>query len=176
MPPPDWPEFPSWDGAVGGLSTADFPHTMPIATWVDFLLHPERHSYDRAEVYPDGSKVEVTGIEVGSADGPSMPLPTESVIAGNTMPQFFDFAVALTGQWFGEGSWCDSAFKALDDVRWRCDDDLGKLTGGFEDLREHWQDRPTSGRASTSGRSATSSRTTPRSPRNCPRCCSPTPA
>ena len=139
MPPPNWPEFPSWDGAVGGLSTVDFPHTIPIATWVDFLLHPERHSYDRAEVYPDGSKVEVAGLQVGSADGPEMPRPTESVIAGNSMPQFFDFAVALTGQSFGEGAWSYYAFKALDDVRWRCDNDVGKLIGGFEDLSKHWQ-------------------------------------
>ncbi|GAA2994820.1 hypothetical protein [Actinokineospora diospyrosa] len=149
MAPPDRQPDRSHPAASG--ADPEFGHAAEIAAWVEWLLHPEQHQYDRMVILPDGTRVEQPGnltVERRQLDpnGPLVPdpkepteyYPFESVIAGCYPEQFFDPALALSGQLFDEDSDISKVYAALIDASWRSDDWNGKLNGGFEDLRQEW--------------------------------------
>jgi hypothetical protein len=134
MAPPDRQPDPGHPAAAG--LDGEFGHEGEIAAWVEWLLHPEQHEYDRIYVM-GGERYEVTYRDRSwEEDYGNAP---ESVIQGCFAEQFFDPALALSGQQFGDGSDLSKAYEALDDAFWKNNDWNGKLKGGFEDLRQHWQ-------------------------------------
>ncbi|MGH3860196.1 hypothetical protein [Actinokineospora sp.] len=147
MAPPDRQPDPYHSAAAGVDNT--FGHAGEIAAWVEWLLHPEQHGHDRTIILPGGNKIEHTGnlpIEKSDSNGPLMPdaiepieyHPYESAIEGCFTEQFFDPALALSGQLFDEYSDLSRVFEGLSNAYWQNDDWNGKLSGGFEDLRHVW--------------------------------------
>jgi hypothetical protein len=140
MAPPDRQPEPGHP-AVQGLHPSLAGHRGEIAVWVDWLLHPELHEYDRTILYPDGRKKEVGGNrQMPNAVPHNENYPFESVLAGRYIEQFFDPAFALSGQLVdkdeAENAAAGRIFSALDNARWRNTHYSGRLAGGFEDIRE----------------------------------------
>jgi hypothetical protein len=137
--------------AAAGLDPV-FGHEGEIAAWVEWLLHPEQHQFDRTIILPDGTKVEHTGMLSKPKTGPDIngPLvpdpieppeyyPFESVIQGCYTEQFFDPAQALSGQEIHDGSDLSKAYEALNNAFWRNNEWNGRLMGGFIDLQAEWR-------------------------------------
>lgn len=150
MAPPDRKPDPHHPAAAG--IDGAFEHTGEIAAWVEWLLHPEQHRYDRMIILPDGATVEATGNvakpkPLSDPNGPMLPdppqpdeyYPYESVIQGCYVEQFFDPALALSGQRFDDGSDLATVYEGLNEASWRNNESNGRLSGGFADLQKHWQ-------------------------------------
>lgn len=142
MAPPERAPNPDHP-AVDGLDPAVADHRGEIVAWVEWLLHPEEHSYDRAIVYAPGYSEEAPGNKPRPEGGH---YPFHSVIEGRHLEQFFDPAFALSGQAIGQesagevevepGSVASLLFTSLDDARWKNNDFSGRIVGGFQDIRE----------------------------------------
>jgi hypothetical protein len=155
MAPPDRKPDP-WHPAASGID-GEFGHVGEVAAWVEWLLHPESHDHDRMIILPDGTRVEHTSNVAVSQQGdrnvsllPDLPQPTEyhpfeSVIQGCSVEQFFDPALALSGQLFDDDSDLSKVYQGLNDAFWKNNDWNGKLRGGFEDLRAHWAGQAATG-------------------------------
>lgn len=79
-----------------------------LASWVEWLLHPEEHDYDRTVIYPDGEKREESGRAYRTNPGTGGPLtlerPFESVIAQYELAQFLDGMASVADQKVEESS------------------------------------------------------------------------
>lgn len=113
MAPPDRGETPRRDDSRGDLTKVRLHegsrsrlsrNANRLASWVEWLLHPEEHDYDRTVIYPDGEKREesqrITRANPlpGQIDNPTIDLPFESVIAQYNLLQFLDGMGAVATQ------------------------------------------------------------------------------
>jgi hypothetical protein len=73
-----------------------------LASWVEWLLHPEEHEFDRRVNYPGGPSMEVTERVTKANQTPGnfepVDVPFESVIARFDLDQFFDGMAAFATQ------------------------------------------------------------------------------
>lgn len=80
------------------------PTANVLASWVEWLLHPEEHDYDRTVIYQNGEKREesrrITRANPlpGQVDHPTIDLPFESVIAQYNLLQFLDGMASVATQ------------------------------------------------------------------------------
>lgn len=79
--------------AIQGLDPI-FSHAPEIATWIEWLLHPEEHDGPRISHGPAGSGESPGPVRTGGG----FDLPYSTAIPGVYIEQMFDPAFALTGQ------------------------------------------------------------------------------
>lgn len=104
MAPPDRSDTPA-DTAVldqAGITKNSRlrPNAERLTSWIEWLLQPDQHSYDRTVIYPDGTKREEPGPVAEINDQPgTLPsdatLPFESVIEGFQPWQFLHGMAAV---------------------------------------------------------------------------------
>lgn len=85
MAPPDRQPDPGHPAAAG--LDGEFGHEGEIAAWVEWMLHPETHSFDRVYVM-GGERHEVTYRDHAWEEDYGN--PPESVIQGCFVEQFFE--------------------------------------------------------------------------------------
>jgi hypothetical protein len=111
MAPPDRGDYPRRSDSLDVLADlridegADSRLTRNagrLASWVEWLHHPEEHDYDRTVTYPDGTKREeskrVTKANQTPGHYEPVDLPFESVIARFSLEQFLDGMAAFATQ------------------------------------------------------------------------------
>lgn len=107
-----------------------------LASWVEWLLHPETHDYDRTVIYPDGTKRDEPGPVTKANPLPGnyepVELDYESVIAGYYLSQFLDPMVAVSSQKVeGPDSMLSTGAAALKNVWWLGNEHAIALSAGF---------------------------------------------
>jgi hypothetical protein len=103
MAPPDRGDVPRDTSALNAAVPADSRlrgNATLLTSWVEWLLHPEEHSYDRTVFHPDGRKQEEPGpvAPINDQPGtipPEAQLPFESVIEGYQPWQFLHGMAAV---------------------------------------------------------------------------------
>lgn len=104
MAPPDRSDVPRDTGVLGAAGIAQDSRLRPnaerLTSWVEWLLHPEEHSYDRTVFHPGGEKREEPGPVAPINDQPGTIAPDdqlafESVIEGYQPWQFLHGMAAV---------------------------------------------------------------------------------
>jgi hypothetical protein len=114
-----------------------------LASWVEWLLHPEEHEHDRTVIYPNGHKKEEPGPVAPDTDQPgTLPsdaqLPFESVIAQWNLLQFLDgMASVATQQVERPSSPLAIGSAAIKNVWWLGDKRMLELVHTFPS-KEEW--------------------------------------
>lgn len=110
MAPPDRDDYPRDEGAEvlaqlkldEGSRSRLTRNAGRLASWLEWLLHPEQHDYDRTVTYPDGTKREEEKRTTRANPTPGhydpVDLPFESVIAHFHLDQFLDGMAAFATQ------------------------------------------------------------------------------
>jgi hypothetical protein len=111
MAPPDRDDHPR---DTTPLNAAGIPedsrmrrNAEKLASWVEWLLHPEEHDYDRTVIYPpNGDKVEepCRMYRTGTANPKEIELPFESVIEGYLDVDFLRAMATVANQEVERGS------------------------------------------------------------------------
>lgn len=111
MAPPDRDDHPRRPENIDYLEKSNLAgnpvlgkNAARLASWVEWLLHPEEHEYDRTVIYGDSGRKE--DVEHPTRDpnvppdyrGPVPYLDYESVIEGYYMWQFMNFMTAVSTQ------------------------------------------------------------------------------
>lgn len=147
MAPPDRSDTPDAEGqeTLGnlGLTTSRMGRNAArLASWVEWLLHPETHEYDRTVIYSDGTKREEPGTVTKANPTPGhfdpVELPFESVVAQYPLlEQYLDGMAAFSSQ---HVEWPNSALSqgaaALKSVWWAGNEHMMKLIHEFPDERD----------------------------------------
>jgi hypothetical protein len=112
------------------------PNAEKLTSWLEWLLHPEEHDYDRTVIYPpNGEKREEPGrrYETGTtADPKGNELPFESVIEGWLAVDFLRaMSVVATQEVERESSLLAIGTAALYNLWWLGNDGMQGLTGSF---------------------------------------------
>ncbi|GAB3436199.1 hypothetical protein [Actinophytocola sediminis] len=108
-----------------------------LTSWVEWLLHPEEHGYDRTVFHPGGRKQEEPGpvAQINDQPGtlpPDAQLPFESVIAGYQPWQFLHGMAAVANpQVERAGSPLALAATVLDNIWWIGDSGIQMLVDLF---------------------------------------------
>ncbi len=107
-----------------------------LASWLEFLFHPEEHEYDRTVIYPDGTKREEPGPVTIANPLPGHYDPVErrfeSVLAGYQPWQFFHgMAAVATPRVEGGDSPLRFGTVALNNVWWLGDKGVASLVDMF---------------------------------------------
>lgn len=124
-----------------------------LASWVEWLLHPEEHEYDRLVTHPFGHKQEEPGPVAPPTDQPgTVPsdaqLPFESVIAQWNLLQFLDgMASVATQEVERPSSLMALGGAAIKNVWWLGDKRMLELVHTFPS-KEEW-DSPAADQART---------------------------
>jgi hypothetical protein len=124
------------------LNAADIPedsrmrrNAEKLMSWVEWLLHPEDHDYDRTVIYPpDNHKVEEPGprYRTDTADPTEIELPFESVIKGYLDVDFLAAMSAVANQEVERGSsLLGVGTAALYNLWWLGNEGMSGLTGDF---------------------------------------------
>ena len=140
MAPPDRDDHPR---DTTPLNTAGIPtdsrmrdNAEKLTSWLEWLLHPEEHDYDRTVIYPpNGEKREEPGrrYETGTtADPKGNELPFESVIEGFLAVDFLRaMSVVATQEVERESSLLGVGTAALYNLWWLGDEGMQGLIGTF---------------------------------------------
>ncbi|MCT2586428.1 hypothetical protein [Actinophytocola gossypii] len=148
MAPPDrgdYPQDPDYDKylATNGLQgNPTLGHNAErLAAWVEWLLRPDLHDYDRTVIYNDGTKREEPGRVTKASQTPGRiepaDLPYESVIEGYYLWQFLNFMVAVSTQEVERpSSVLATSAAAIKNVWWLGDEYTTVLATHFPE--DHW--------------------------------------
>jgi len=140
MAPPDRNDVPRDSGPLtdAGLTEESrlWHNAARLASWLEFLFHPEEHDYDRTVIYPDGTKREEPDrvTIAGQTPGQYTPVerPYESVLAGYQPWQFFHGMAAVATPQVERG---DSPLAvgsvALNNIWWLGDKGVASLVDMF---------------------------------------------
>jgi hypothetical protein len=141
MAPPERDDYPRDDSVlrlVGiGSDSRLRDNAARLTSWVEWLLHPEEHSYDRTVYHPGGSKREEPGpvAPINDQPGtipPDAQLKFESVIKGYQPWQFLHGMAAVAApQVEGPDSVLGRGAAALHNVWWVGDKHIGTLVDRF---------------------------------------------
>ncbi len=145
MAPPDRGDAPrdtSVIDSAGIDSTSRLRHNAErLTSWLEFLLHPEEHEYDRTVIYPDGGKREEPGPVAPPTDQPgTVPsdaqLPFESVLEGYQPWQFIHgMSAVATPEVERPESPLGLGAAALMNVWWIGDEAIPSLVDAFPDIK-----------------------------------------
>lgn len=113
-----------------------------LASWTEWLLHPEEHDHDRTVIYPNGTKVEKEGRTYGDEESgypyDDKELPYESVIEGYHLWQLLNFMTAVsTQQVERKNNVLAWAALAADQLYWVAHEYETALVVGFPDAQWH---------------------------------------
>ncbi|WP_154814952.1 hypothetical protein [Actinophytocola xinjiangensis] len=144
MAPPERSDEPAADG-VAALEEARLddsrmrPNAARLAAWVEWLLHPEEHEYDRTVIYPDGTKREEPGRVTMANPTPGQFEPIErdfeSVVAQYPLvAQYLDGMAAFSTQRVeAHDSVLSFGAAAIRNVWWLGDAHMTRLVHDFPD-------------------------------------------
>lgn len=146
--PPDRSDTPDGDGQetlerLGLTESRMSPNAARLVSWVEWLLHPETHEYDRTVIYPDGTKREEPGTVTKANPTPGhfdpVELPFESVVARYPLvEQYLDGMVAFGSQ---HVEWPNNLLSqgaaAIKNVWWVGNEHMMRLIHEFPD-EEDW--------------------------------------
>lgn len=145
MAPPDRDEYPRNDDVLrhaGIGSESRLRHNAArLTSWVEWLLHPEEHSYDRTVFHPDGRKQEEPGpvAPVNDQPGtipPEAQLPFESVLEGYQPWQFLHGMAAVSSpQVERPDSVLGVGAAALNNIWWVGDKRIASLVDMFPTIK-----------------------------------------
>jgi hypothetical protein len=151
MAPPDRDDYPRRTGSLAVLRSRRLDKDSPsrlthnagrLASWVEWLLHPEEHDHDRTVIYDDGTRREepqrVTKANPTPGDYEPVDLPFESVIARFDLEQFLDGLAAFATQVVEHpNSVLSPAAAALKNVWWGGDKRMLELVATLP-TEEQW--------------------------------------
>jgi hypothetical protein len=142
--PPDRDEYPRDDTVLrdaGIGSDSRLRHNAArLTSWLEWLLHPEEHEYDRTVYHPGGYKKEEPGPVAPINDQPgTLPpdaqLKFESVLEGYQPWQFLHGMAAVAGpQVERRNSILAFGAAALNNIWWVGDKHIASLVDGFSDI------------------------------------------
>lgn len=140
MAPPDREDTPRDTSVLedaGITESSRLRHNAErLASWLEFLLHPEEHEYDRTVIYDDGTKREEPGPVTKANPLPGhyepVELDFESVIAGYQPWQFLHGMAAVSTQQVERGdSPLSQGAAALNNIWWIGDEGVPSLVDEF---------------------------------------------
>lgn len=147
MPPPERDDYPLDDTVlrhVGIGSDSRLRHNAArLTSWLEWLLHPEEHPYDRTVFHPGGAKKEEPGpvAPVNDQPGtlpPDAQLPFESVLEGYEIWQFLHGMAAVSSpEVESRDSLLANGAAALNNVWWMGDKRIASLVDSFQEVG--WQ-------------------------------------
>lgn len=140
MAPPDRGDTPRDTSVLDNAGvTADSRlrhNAARLTSWLEFLLHPDEHDYDRTVIYPDGTKREEPGRVTKANPLPGhydpVDLPFESVIEGYQPWQFLHgMAAVSTPEVERPNSPLALGSAALNNIWWIADKRIPSLVDAF---------------------------------------------
>ncbi|OLF04528.1 hypothetical protein BLA60_40265 [Actinophytocola xinjiangensis] len=144
MAPPERSDEPVGDG-VDALTEARLegsrmrPNAARLASWVEWLLHPEEHEHDRTVIYPDGTRREEPGPVTTANKTPGhfdpVELEFESVLAQYPLVgQYLDGMAAFSTQKVERtNSLLAIGAAAIKNVWWAGDTQMSRLLSELPD-------------------------------------------
>lgn len=150
MAPPDRTDQPSRIDVRADIGSVDLnqsagsrmsENALRLASWVEWLLHPEDHDYDRTVIYPDGTKREepqrVTRASQTPGQYEPVDLPFESVVPEYEVLQYLDGMAAFSKQKVERpNSYLAVGAAAMKNVWWLCDKRVLELVNNFPSEQE----------------------------------------
>jgi uncharacterized protein YukE len=139
--PPDREDYPRDDAVLRqagiGSDSRLLDNAAKLTSWLEWLLHPEEHQYDRTVYHPGGHKREEPGPVAPINDQPgTLPpdaqLEYESVLAGYQPWQFLHGMAAVAGpQVERPNSMLALGAVTLNNIWWVGDKRIASLVDGF---------------------------------------------
>jgi hypothetical protein len=148
--PPDRSDHPRRTDTRADIGSVDLnasadsrmsENALRLASWVEWLLHPEEHDYDRTVIYPDGTKREepqrVTKANPTPGNYDPVDLPFESVVPEYEVLQYVDGMAAFSKQKVERhDSYLAIGTAAMKNVWWLCDKRVLELVNNFPSEQE----------------------------------------
>jgi len=151
MAPPDRGDVPRDTSPLAAANLTEssvlWESAARMSSWIEFLLHPEEHEYDRTVIYPDGEKREEPGPVTKANPRPGhvdpVDLPYESVLAGHHPSQFLHGMAAVATQRVQQAdSILGIGADALYSAYWLGERQMASLVDAFP---PDWQNSSTTG-------------------------------